>query len=452
MNILMPQLGETVAEGKITTWFKAVGDAVNPGDNLFEIETDKVSMEVPATSAGVVAEIRIPAGAVAPVGAIVAVISEPGAAHAAPADPPGARTPPAPANRPAASAPILPQARMPERAPAAIAAPILPPLDPFHPIRTPPKNHGPARIAGGRAVSPLARRLASEAGIDLTRIAPSGAHGRILAHDVERAIADGAALSARASAPAAPSAERVKRMYDSGSFQEIALDSMRQTIATRLVQAKQTIPHFYLACDVGLDRVEALRKEANGSAPENADGNNAPAVKLSLTDFVVKALARALLAVPAANAVWAEDRILRFRAVDIAVAVALDDGLITPVIRGIDKKSLTVISAELSDLAARARARRLQPAEYQGGVSTVSNLGMHGVREFAGVINPPQSTLLAVGAAERRPVESADGGVRFETRMTVTLSCDHRLIDGAIGAELLAAFKQAIEHPVMLLL
>jgi pyruvate dehydrogenase E2 component (dihydrolipoamide acetyltransferase) len=452
MNILMPQLGETVAEGKITAWFKAVGDAVKPGDNLFEIETDKVSMEVPATSAGVLAEIRIPAGAVAPVGAIVAVIGEPGAAHAAPAGPPGARTPPAPANKPAAIPSAPTQARVPERAPAAIAAQNLPPLDPFHPIRTPPKNHGPARIAGGRAVSPLARRLASEAGIDLTRIAPSGAHGRILARDVERAIADGATLSARPSAPAAPSAERVKGLYDSGSFDEIALDSMRQTIATRLVQAKQTIPHFYLGCDVGLDRVEALRAEANAAPRGRADSDSAPAIKLSLTDFVVKALARALLAVPAANAVWAEDRILRFRAVDIAIAVALDDGLITPVIRGVDGKSLAVISAELRDFAARARTRRLQPAEYQGGVTTVSNLGMHGVREFAGVINPPQSTLLAVGAAERRPVESADGGVRFETRMTVTLSCDHRLIDGAVGAELLAAFKQAIEHPVMLLL
>lgn len=452
MNILMPQLGETVAEGKITTWFKAVGDAVMPGDNLFEIETDKVSMEVPATSAGMLAEIRVPAGAVAPVGAVVAVISEPGAVHAATADPHGATAPAAPAGQAAGIAPALSQPRMPERAPAAIAASLLPPLDPFHPIRTPARNHGPARIAGGRAVSPLARRLASEAGIDLTRIAPSGAHGRILARDVERAIAEGAAPSARVPAPAGPSAERVKTMYAADSFEEIALDAMRHTIATRLVQAKQTIPHFYLACEIGLDRVEALRTEANASASGGTNADSAPAFRLSLTDFVVKALARALLAVPAANAVWAEDRILRFRTVDIAVAVALDDGLITPVIRGVEKKSLTVVSTELRDLAARARARRLQPAEYQGGVSTLSNLGMRGVRDFAGVINPPQSTLLAVGAAERRPVETADGGVRFETRMTVTLSCDHRLIDGAVGAGLLAAFKQAIEHPVLLLL
>lgn len=452
MNILMPQLGETVAEGKITTWFKAVGDTVKPGDNLFEIETDKVSMEVPATSAGVLAEIRIPAGAVAPVGAIVAVIGEPGAAYAAAADAPDASRPSVPAKKPAAIPPAMPQTRVPAGAPAAIAAQMLPPLDPFHAVRTPPKNHGPARITGGRTVSPLARRLATEAGIDLTRIAPSGAHGRILARDIERAIADGAGASAPAAPAGTLSAERVKTLYKAGSYEEVALDAMRQTIATRLVQAKQTVPHFYLACDVCLDRLEALRAEVNASALSSAGADGAPTIKLSLTDFVVKALARALLAVPVANAVWAEDRILRFRAVDVAVAVALDDGLITPVIRGVDGKSLSTISAELRDLAARARARHLQPAEYQGGVSTVSNLGMHGVREFAGVINPPQSTLLAVGAAERRPIERADGGVQFETRMTVTLSCDHRLVDGAVGAALLAAFKQAIEHPVMLML
>jgi pyruvate dehydrogenase E2 component (dihydrolipoamide acetyltransferase) len=460
MDILMPQLGETVAEGRITTWFKAVGDAVKPGDALFEIETDKVSMEVPATSAGTLAEIRVPAGAAAPVGTIVAVIGVPDEVRATAADPPGGSAPPPPETKPAAIATTAPpeprapmsQARLPEQATVTIAAAMLAPLDPFHPIRTPAKNHGPARIAGGRAVSPLARRLASEAGIDLTRIAPSGAHGRILARDVERVIADSAAAAVTTGAPVARSAERVKASYAAGSFDEIALDTMRQTIATRLVEAKQTIPHFYLACDVGLDRLEALRAEANAAATGGNASDDRPAFKLSLTDFVVKALARALVTVPAANAVWAQDRILRFRAVDIAVAVALDDGLITPVIRGVEAKSLSAISAELRDLAASARARRLQPDDYRGGVTTVSNLGMHGVREFAGVINPPQSTLLAIGAAERRPVETAEGGVRFETRMTATLSCDHRLIDGAVGADLLAAFKQAIEQPVMLLL
>jgi pyruvate dehydrogenase E2 component (dihydrolipoamide acetyltransferase) len=224
---------------------------------------------------------------------------------------------------------------------------------------------------------------------------------------------------------------------------------MRRTIAARLVEAKQTVPHFYLTCEVALDRIEAVRAEANASAGRDEDG--APAYKLSLNDFLIKALAGALERVPAANAVWAEDHILRFRSADIAVAVALDGGLITPVIRAAETKTLTAISAEVRDLAARACERRLKPAEYQGGVTTLSNLGMYGVREFAAIINPPQSSLLAVGAAERRPVETNDGGVRFEARMTVTLSCDHRVVDGALGAQLLAAFKQAVEHPIGLL-
>ncbi len=427
MNILMPQLGETVAEGKITTWFKTVGDAVKPGDNLFEIETEKTSMEVPATAAGVLTEIRVPAGTIVPVGAVVAVLTEAGA--------------------PVTSA----SASTPSRAEPARAEPAraMPPLDPFHPIRTPPKNFGPARLPGGRTVTPLARRLAAEAGIDLTRLLPSGAHGRIVARDVESAMARGAEPGAAAARPGGLSAERVKAVYAPGSYEEVPLDTMRRTIAARLVEAKQTVPHFYLTCDVALDRLDAVRAEANASAATGADG--APAYKLSLNDFLIKALARALIRVPAANAVWAEDRILRFRSVDIAVAVALEGGLITPVIRAVESKTLTAVSAEMRELAARARERRLKPAEYQGGVATLSNLGMFGVREFAAIINPPQSSLLAVGAAERRPVETEDGGMRFTTRLTVTLSCDHRVIDGALGAELLAAFKQAVEHPIGLL-
>ncbi|MGZ9084502.1 MAG: dihydrolipoamide acetyltransferase family protein [Rhodoplanes sp.] len=443
MNILMPQLGETVAEGKITTWFKSVGDAVKPGDNLFEIETDKTSMEVPATSVGVLTEIRVPAGVVAPVGAVVAVLAEAGAPlQSAPAGHSSASIAPPPPKAPAAagaSARVEPARAEPARA--------VPPLDPFHPIRTPPKNFGPARLPGGRTVTPLARRLAAEAGIDLGRIASSGPHGRIVARDVESAVARGAEPAA--APPTGLTAERVRSVYAPGSYEEIAVDSMRRTIAARLVEAKQTVPHFYLTCEVALDRIEAVRAEANASAGRDEDG--APAYKLSLNDFLIKALARALDRVPAANAVWAEDRILRFRSADIAVAVALDGGLITPVIRAAETKTLTAISAEVRGLAARARERRLKPAEYQGGVTTLSNLGMYGVREFAAIINPPQSSLLAVGAAERRPVETNDGGVRFEARMTVTLSCDHRVVDGALGAQLLAAFKQAVEHAIGLL-
>ena len=445
MNILMPQLGETVAEGKITTWFKTVGDAVKPGDNLFEIETEKTSMEVPATAAGVLTEIRVPAGAVVPVGAIVAVLTEAGAPLKSAPDGHSAASI-APPRAAAASSPSAAAA-----APVARAEPVraMPPLDPFHPIRTPPRNFGPARLPGGRTVTPLARRLAAEAGIDLTRIASSGAHGRIVARDVENAMARGAEPGAAVARSAGLTAERVKAVYAPGSYEEVALDTMRRTIAARLVEAKQTVPHFYLTCDVALDRLEAVRAEANTAAARGADG--APAFKLSLNDFLIKAIAFALTRVPMANAVWAEDCILRFRGVDIAIAVALDGGLVTPVIRTVETKTLTAISAEMRELAARARERRLKPPEYQGGVATLSNLGMFGVREFAAIINPPQSSLLAVGAAERRPVETKEGGMRFETRLTATLSCDHRVIDGALGAELLAAFKQAVEHPIGLL-
>jgi pyruvate dehydrogenase E2 component (dihydrolipoamide acetyltransferase) len=441
MEILMPQLGETVAEGKITTWFKSVGDVVKPGDNLFEIETDKVSMEVPATSAGVLEQIRVAAGEVAPVGTVVAILG--GARVAA-----GAAAPKvlAPISTPPAmpSAAALPAAQ--SQAAASPARPIM--LDPFREVRTPERNFGPARLAGGAVVTPLARRLAGEAGIDLTGVVPSGPHGRIVARDVEAAVAARASRLARS--PAAPSPDRIKALYEPGSYEEIPLDSMRRTIALRLIEAKQTIPHFYLTADVAMERLHAMQEEANAAALR--DGVGQPAWRLSINDCIIKALALALQRVPAANAVWAEDRILQFRRSDVGVAVAIEGGLVTPVIRGAERKSLLDISAEMKDLAARARLRKLKPAELAGGVTAISNLGMHGVREFAAIINPPHATILAVGAAARRPVETADGGMRFESQMTVTLSCDHRVVDGAVGAELLAAFRHFVEHPVGLMI
>ncbi|MDC7988147.1 2-oxo acid dehydrogenase subunit E2, partial [Rhodoplanes sp. TEM] len=282
----------------------------------------------------------------------------------------------------------------------------------------------------------------------VSRIAATGPRGRIFARDVQTAMANGVAS---APAPASgPTADRVKALYEAGTYTETPADSMRKTIAVRLVEAKQTVPHFYLTAEVTLDRLLALRHEANAAAPHDADGK--PAWHLSLNDLVVRALARALVHVPAANAVWAEDRILRFDRVDIGIAVALDGGLITPVLRDAAAKPMSVVAAEAKDLIARGRLKKLEPREYQGGVSTVSNLGMYGVKEFAGIINPPQSTLLAVGGTERRPVEAEGGGVRFETRMTVTLSCDHRVVDGALGARLLSAFRHAVEHPTGLLM
>ncbi len=442
MDVLMPQLGETVAEGKITKWFKSAGDKVAPGDNLFEIETDKVSMEVPATEVGILAEVRVAAGEIAPVGAVVAVISASGAAaKAAPAKPasaPAVASPRAPARAPAAAAAVM-------AAPAPTPRPIA--LEPFHEVRSPERNYGPAKLASGTAVSPLARRLAAEAGIDLTRIAASGPHGRILAHDVTSAIGSGAA-GARPPAAGA-SAAKVKALYAPGSYEEVPLDTMRRTIAARLVEATQTIPHFYLSADVAIERLVEVRQEANAAAAKDADGN--PAFRLSLNDFVIKAWALALQRVPAANAVWAEDRILRFRHSDIGIAVAIEGGLMVPLIRQAETKPLIEISAEMKDLAVRARARKLMPNEYQGGASAISNLGMYGIREFSAIINPPQATILAVGAGERRPVETADG-FRFVTKMAVTLSCDHRVVDGALGAELIDAFRHFIEHPVGLMI
>ena len=442
MNILMPQLGETVAEGKITKWFKSAGDAVKPGDNLFEIETDKVSMEVPATEAGVLSEIRVQEGETAPVGAIVGVIG--GAAA-------GLRIqmqPARPASEAPRSSPSLPApapAAPPERPTAhAGGAPQPIKLDPFFEVRTPERNFGPARLSGGVAVTPLARRLATEAGIDLASVRGSGPRGRIVARDVGTAPPSPAA--AAPPAPAGPSAEQVKALYDPASYEEVTLDAMRRTIAARLLQAKQSIPHFYVTADVEIDRLKALREEVNAAAPKDRDG--APLFRLSLNDFIIRALALALRRVPAANAVWAGDRILRFKHADIGVAVALEGGLITPIVRAADTKSVSAISAEMKDLAARARAKKLKPQEYQGGSAGISNLGMYGVCEFAAIINPPHATILAVGAARRQAVEKPDGGVGFASMLTVTLSCDHRVVDGTLGAELLAVFRGYVEQPV----
>ena len=436
MDVLMPQLGETVAEGKITKWFKSAGEQVKPGDNLFEIETDKVSMEVPSTTTGVLAEIRVAAGDVAPVGAIVAVIADGSGAQSDRPDMPAT----APVTKPAAPIAAVVSTAQAQQ----YSRPIK--LDPFFEVRTPDRNFGPARLSGGVTVTPLARRLAAESGIDLSRLSGSGPHGRIVAHDVATAPRP---VDAPLTPRAGPSADEVKALFAPDAYEEVPLDGMRRTIAARLTQAIQTIPHFYLTADVEIDRLIKLREEANIGAPKDKDGN--PAFKLSLNDFIIRALALALQRVPAANAAWAGDRILRFKHADIGVAVALDGGLITPVIRNAETKSVSAISAEMKDLSARARDKKLKPADYQGGSAAISNLGMYGVREFSAIINPPHATILAVGAARRQAVEKPDGGVAFASVLAVTLSCDHRVLDGAVGAELLAAFKAFLEMPVTML-
>lgn len=437
MDVLMPQLGETVAEGKITKWFKTAGEQVKPGDNLFEIETDKVSMEVPSTTTGVLAEIRVPAGAVAPVGAVVGVIADGAGATANAAATTPERTPPPQSGErgtrrdaPARAVDIDERPRVA--------------LDPFFEVRTPVRNYGPAQLPGGATVTPLARRLAGEAGIDLSQLRGSGPRGRIVARDIAAAPPATAVLAA-----AGPSAAEIKALFEPGSYQEVPVDGMRRTIAARLTHAAQTIPHFYLTADADIGRLIALREEANNAAPKDDAGS--AAFKLSVNDFIIRALALGLQKVPAANAVWAGDRILRFGHSDIGVAVALEGGLITPVIRHAETKSLSAISAEMKDLVTRARAKKLKPAEYQGGAAAISNLGMQGVREFSAIINPPHATMLAVGAARRQAIETAGGGVAFTSMLSLTLSCDHRVVDGALGAELLATIKRLIESPVTML-
>jgi pyruvate dehydrogenase E2 component (dihydrolipoamide acetyltransferase) len=344
------------------------------------------------------------------------------------------------------------QAKPPESKPA--AAPTPPPAAPM--VST-PSAPAPAANGHGRIfASPLARRLAKEGGIDIVRVAGTGPHGRVIARDVEQAKAGGAlrpagAPGAGAAVPAiapgvAPMADdKIRAFYEPGSYEVVPHDNMRRIIARRLVEAKATIPHFYLTLTCTIDALMAAREDINMVAPKGADGK--PAWKLSVNDFCIKAMAMALIKVPDANVTWTEGGMLKHKRADVGVAVSIPGGLITPVIRHADSKRLTQISTEMKDLAARARARRLKPEEYQGGTSAISNLGMFGIEEFAAVINPPHATILAVGVGEQRPIVRS-GKIEIATQMTVTLSTDHRAVDGALGAQLLAAFKDAIENPL----
>jgi pyruvate dehydrogenase E2 component (dihydrolipoamide acetyltransferase) len=405
MEVIMPQFGETVTEGTISTWFKSVGDRIEPGDGLFEVESEKVSMEVPAIIAGILSEIRVAAGETAAVGAIVAVISSGATAEAAPAATGGAK--PVTATR---------------------ASPAVPPrvLTPFAEVSSPARNYGPARLSSGVAVTPYARRLAAERSLNLGDIRGSGPGGRIVGRD---------ALGVK---PADTRDSQIKQLYDAQRYVEIPVDTMRSAIARRLTESKQTIPHFQLTMEVEIDRLLKRRESINAASPADAGGARH---KISLNDLVIEGWAVALARTPDANAVWAGDKILKFSQVDVAVAVSVDNGLFTPVLRDLVGKSPAEISRMTRDVIERSRARKLVSSDWRGGVSTVSNLGMFGIREFAAIINPPQSTILAVGAAERRAFEARDGGVRFATCMSFTLGCDHRLIDGVLGAKLLGAFR-----------
>lgn len=464
INILMPALSPTMEKGNLAKWLKKEGDAVKSGDVIAEIETDKATMEVEAVDDGTLAKILVPEGtqdvAVNDVIAVLAGEGEDVKAAGAAAKTAGARTPsPQPsaqggegAGRTAQPSPSAKPAVQQERQGRAEVPSPLPSGEGSTPKAS---GEGGQAVNGSRAArifsSPLARRLAKEAGIELARINGSGPHGRIIARDVESAKS-GKGLKAPAAAPApapaaGPSEQQVRAFFAEGTYEVVPHDNMRKIIAQRLTQSKQTIPHFYLTIDCDIGRLVAAREEINASAPKDKDGK--PAYKLSVNDFVIKALALALQRVPEANVTWTDSAMLKHNASDVGVAVAIPGGLITPVIRDAHSKSVSAISAEMKDFASRARARKLKPEEYQGGTTAVSNLGMYGIKEFSGVINPPHATILAVGVGEQRPVVRG-GKVEIGTIMSATLSCDHRAVDGALGAELLAAFKLLIENPVMM--
>jgi pyruvate dehydrogenase E2 component (dihydrolipoamide acetyltransferase) len=472
INILMPALSPTMEKGNLAKWLKHEGDKVKSGDVIAEIETDKATMEVEAVDDGVLAKIVVPEGtADVPVNQLIAVLAGEGedvkaAVAAAGQGAPAAK--PSPQQQPQA-------ARAPEQK-GGEAGPVQPSGEPGaqtaktgspSPQRSPAKAEGatPApAVAGVRTngdgklfASPLARRLAKESGIDLQRVQGSGPHGRVIARDIAAAKSGKGMKAAAPSAPGAataaplpiqaPSDEKIRAMFEPGSYDVVPHDNMRKIIARRLTEAKLTIPHFYLTIDCEIGKLLAAREEINAAAPKDKDGK--PAYKISVNDFVIKALALALQRVPDANVTWTEGGMLKHKTSDIGVAVSIPGGLITPVIRKAETKSLSVISNEMKDLAGRARTRKLKPEEYQGGTTAVSNLGMYGIKDFAAVINPPHATILAVGAGEERAV-ARKGKIEVAWVMSATLSTDHRAVDGALGAELIGAFKALIENPVMM--
>ena len=428
-EILMPALSPTMEEGTLAKWLVKEGDTVKSGDIIAEIETDKATMEFEAVDEGIVGKIVIAEGTEGvKVNSLIAILVEEG--EEVPAA--GAS---APAAAPAAAAPV------------AAAAPAAAALAPA----------APAKDGNRVFASPLARRIAGQKGLDLSAIAGSGPRGRIVKSDVEgataapKAAAPAAAATEapKAAAPAAamaqgPSTDAVLKMYEGTAFEEVKLDGMRKTIAARLTEAKQSVPHFYLRRDIELDDLLAFRAQLNAKLGDRG-------VKLSVNDFIIKACALALQQIPEANAVWAGDRVLKFKDSDVAVAVAIEGGLFTPVLKNSDSKSLSALSAEMKDLAKRARDRKLAPHEYQGGSFAISNLGMFGIDNFDAIINPPHSGILAVGAGVKKPVVGADDQIKVATVMSVTLSVDHRVIDGALGAQLLEAIKANLENPIAML-
>ncbi len=445
VNILMPALSPTMEKGNLAKWLKKEGDKIKSGDVIAEIETDKATMEVEAVDEGTLGKIMVPEGtADVPVNQVIAVLLEEGEDKSAIGS---AKAPAKPAPKAADKAALQPDKPAPKTDKAVAPASAPSPTSPAQQL-SPTNGKGP----GGVFASPLARRLAKQSNIDLSRVQGSGPHGRIIARDIGKGAPLGSPMPGGPARmmefPTGMADDKVRALFEEGSYDFVPHDSMRKTIAKRLLESKLTIPHYYLTIDCDIDELLKAREEINSSTPKGADGK--PRFKLSVNDFVIKALALALIKVPDANVSWLDSGMLKHKHADVGVAVAIPGGLITPIVRHAEEKTLGVISNEMRDLGSRARNRKLKPHEYEGGSSAVSNLGMYGVKEFAAVINPPQATILAVGAGEQRVVVR-NGKPAVANVMIATLSADHRAVDGAVGAQLLAAFKGYIEKPVGLL-
>ncbi|MEM8749302.1 MAG: pyruvate dehydrogenase complex dihydrolipoamide acetyltransferase [Pseudomonadota bacterium] len=442
IDITMPALSPTMEEGNLTKWLVKEGDTVSAGDVVAEIETDKATMEVEAVDEGVVAKIMVPEGSEGvKVNAVIAVLAEEDEDPSSVSGPSKAKAAPTETKAEApAESEEKPQA--PQPAPAATASP----------AKSQPAASGERIFA-----SPLARRVAEQKGVDLASLSGSGPHGRIVVADVESAQPGAAAATSgkaattqsTASAAAPMADDAVLALFEEGSYESKPHDGMRKVIAERLTQSAQTVPSYFVTMECRLDALLALRSQMNAAAPQDGDGK--PTYKISVNDFIVKAMALALKAVPTANVSWTSTDRIYHKHADVGVAVAVEDGLFTPIVRRAEEKTLSTISAEVKDMAKRARDRKLKPDEYQGGCTAVSNLGMFGVKEFTSIINPPHASIVSIGAGEKRPVVDNNGALAVGTVMAATFAFDHRCIDGALGAELAAAFKGLIENPMSML-
>ena len=461
IKITMPALSPTMEEGTLSKWDIKVGDKVSPGDTVAEIETDKATMEVDAADEGTLAKIVVPAGTQGvKVNALIGILAEDGESAEDAIKAIEDEEKKQASSSPAAAQPASPAAA-PQKADASAPVAAAASPNPTPATAVPPASKAPVTDKGNRIfASPLARRLAKQNGLQLELISGTGPHGRIIKRDIDAALANGTgkaapataqAVETPASAGSSSSDEQVLKLFNTDEYEIVPHDGMRKTIAKRLVESKHTVPHFYVTIDCELDALLKLRAELNAAAPMvKTSAGEKPAYKLSVNDMVIKATALALKAVPDANVSWLDSGMMRHKFVDVGVAVSIPNGLITPIIKHAEEKSLSTISNAMKDLAKRARERKLKPEEYQGGTTAVSNMGMYGVKDFCAIINPPHATIFAIGAGEQRAVVK-NGALAIATVMSVTLSTDHRAVDGALAAELAQAFKKFIENPMSML-